>query len=351
MGTLRIQGTIDLNQFWPTGSSDADTTKMKITLAANKNSFAYRATGHKKFISTNVFNDAVSIGQGGVKPVINTNKKDGLKNIIVRLQGVDAPELHYKAAPLKTSKAVTVTERKKFNELNKERRQPFAESSTVALAKHLKQYANTKGIATATFESEVDYPYEVIDTYGRFIGDVNVGGNDINVWLVENGWGMPAFYTSMSAKEINIFLNAWKNGKLKAGRIGTNIIKNASPFDWGMLYEPPGLTGNGFIFNIGDDKGKVLMPKIFRRQVSWMVQKKAGVIPGSTNFNTYLKKAPDQLVLLNDFLTNGIHAAKRLYLHDLISSGNQFLKNGEELVFQEKPGTLENAKGKKLTDW
>jgi hypothetical protein len=28
-GMLRIRGTIDLSQFWPSGQSDADTTKIK----------------------------------------------------------------------------------------------------------------------------------------------------------------------------------------------------------------------------------------------------------------------------------------------------------------------------------
>jgi endonuclease YncB( thermonuclease family) len=350
MGTLRINGTIDLSQFWPTGSSDADTTKMKIVLVVNKNSFEYKETGRKKFAPTHVFNDAISKGQGA-KAVINTRKKDGLQTITVRLQGVDAPELHYKAAPLKTSNAVTDAKRKKFNEYNEDRRQPFAESSTIALAGYLKQYADAGGVVKATFESEVDHPFEVVDTYGRFIGNINVSKNDINVWLVANGWGLPAFYTSMSENEIQVFLNAWKTGKTKAGRIGKNITKNAALFDWDLVYQPAGSLAANFSFKTGDDKGKVLLPKIFRRQVSWMVQKKAKVISTSTSFYAYLKKTPDQLVLLNDFLNNGIHAAKILSLHDFVTKENLITKNPEDFVFQEKPGTLVNAKGKKITDW
>ena len=40
-GLLRVRGTIDLDQFWPTGSSDADTSKIKVTVG--KDSFAYHA--------------------------------------------------------------------------------------------------------------------------------------------------------------------------------------------------------------------------------------------------------------------------------------------------------------------
>lgn len=350
MGTLRINGTIDLQQFWPKGSSDADTTKMKIVLAVNQRSFEYRPTGKTKFTVTHAFDNAISKGQGS-KPVITTRKKDGLQTITVRLQGVDAPELHYKAAPLKASTGVSSAKRQAFNTANKERRQAFGESATVALAKYLKQYANTAGIVKATFESEVDHPFDVVDTYGRFVGDIKVKSKDINLWLVENGWGFPTFYTSMSAAEINTFLTAWKTGKTKAGRLGKNYSKNASIFNDKLLYEPTASLPAGFKFNLGDDKGKVLMPKIFRRQVSWMVQKETKVIPASTSFQAYLKKTPDQLVLLNDFLVNGIHAAKVFFLHDFVNSNAMVAKNPEELVFQEKPGTLVDAKGKKITDW
>jgi hypothetical protein len=104
-------------------------------------------------------------------------------------------------------------------------------------------------------------------------------------------------------------------------------------------------------FVIGEDKGKTIMPKIYRRQVAWMVAKKAKVIAAGTGFKTQLKKSPDQLVLLNDFLANGPTASKVYALHDFISVDNKILKNTEEFVFQEKPGTLVNAKGIKITTW
>jgi endonuclease YncB( thermonuclease family) len=350
MGTLRIKGSIDLNQFWPKGSSDADTTKMKIVLTIDENSFAYRPSGKTKFTVTKAFNDAISKGQGS-KAVINTNKQTGLQTITIRLQGVDAPELHYKAAPLKNSSEITTALRKKFNDLNDERRQPFGESATVALELFLKPFANTKNVVTATFESEVDHPFEVIDTYGRFVGNIHVRSHDINIWLVENGWGFPAFYTSMSSAEISTFLTAWKKGKVKTGRLGKNYSKNASLFDWNLLYEPANSLPADFKFNSGDDKGKVLIPKLFRRQVAWQVQKKAGIIPASTNFHGYLKKTPDQLILLTDFLKDGVHSGKVVALHDFVTAENQITKKPEDFVFKEKPSDLVNSKGKKITNW
>lgn len=347
MGTLRIKGTIELNQFWPLGSSDADTTKMK--LIVGEDSFQFKATGENEFKKTAVFHTAISKGIT-VKPVINTSKRDGVQSIIIRLQGVDAPELHYKAAPLKKSLEITDAKRKKFNDLNKERRQHFAESATVALAAHLKYYTTTDAVE-AIFESEVDLPFEVVDTYGRFIGNIYVGNaneNDLNTWLVENGWCTPAFYTSMSKEEIAIFLSAWQKGKKIKGRTNKSIIKDATKFDWDLIYREAGTVEN---FAISDDKGKSIMPKIFRRQVAWMVAKKAGVITTKTSFKTQLKKSPDQLVLLNEFIANGITASKVYALHDFINDEGRILKKPEEFVFQEKPGTLVEPTNKKIIEW
>lgn len=345
MGTLRIKGSIELDQFWPNGSSDADTTKMK--LIVGEDSFQYKATGETTFKKTSVFKGAVSKGKVS-KTVISTSKKDGVQSIIIRLQGVDAPELHYKAAPLKTSAAVTDAMRATYNEINKERRQHFAESATDALSMHLHLFA-VEGTTAAIFESEVDLPFEVVDTYGRFIGNIMVGNaQDINYWLVENGWCSPAFYTSMTTEEITLFLNAWKKGKKIKGRTSKSIIKDAAKFNWDLFYRSPGSVQN---FSMGDDKGKTIMPKIFRRQVAWMISKKASIITAGTSFKTQLQKSPDQLVLLNDFLANGITASKVYALHDFISPENKILKKPEEIIFQEKAGTLVDTNGKKITAW
>ena len=91
-GLLRVRGTIDLEQFWPAGESDADTTKIKVTVGDG--SFAFAADG-KTFKKTNAYVGAFSRGASN-KQVI-----DGKGRITVRLQGIDAPELHYRAAPLR----------------------------------------------------------------------------------------------------------------------------------------------------------------------------------------------------------------------------------------------------------
>jgi endonuclease YncB( thermonuclease family) len=133
VGLLRVRGQIDISQFWPVGSSDADTTKVKVIVDAN--SFAF-AADRVIFKPTHVFDNAFVRGASRKKLI------DSSSRITVRLQGIDAPELHYRAGPLQRDRPeVTDKKRELYNQLNKvERRQYQAESATVALAKKLSNF-------------------------------------------------------------------------------------------------------------------------------------------------------------------------------------------------------------------
>ena len=156
--------------------------------------------------------------------------------------------------------------------------------------------------------------------------------------------------TKFTKKEIDGFLIAWTKGKAKANRPGISLSKDAVAFDWNLLYRRPN-NEKPLVFKPGQDKGKVLMPKIFRRQVSWMIAKKAKVINNTTSFQNYLKSKPDDLFLLKDYLANVNKPVKKYFLHDFVSSGNKVLKNPEELVFKEKPAKLVTSKSKTITKW
>lgn len=81
------------------------------------------------------------------------------------------------------------------NELNRpERRQYFGESATVALAEHLKRYAQD-GVVPCEAVSRIDEPGDLADTYGRIVANIRFGkryGEDVNLWLARrcrNGEG------------------------------------------------------------------------------------------------------------------------------------------------------------------
>ena len=87
-GLLRSAGQLEVAQFWSDGSSDADAVVVKV----NANSFEFSPDPMTKpFKLTKVFERAMVKGQHE-KPAIRGGK------ITVRLQGIDAAELHF--APL-----------------------------------------------------------------------------------------------------------------------------------------------------------------------------------------------------------------------------------------------------------
>src|SRR5919109_587443 len=94
MGLLRVNGTIEVAQFWPRGTSDADTAVIIVGVSA-ANAFQFQQTPGGKFKTTHAFEGALVHGKQGAKAPIDSQGR-----IRVRLQGIDAPELHYQPSPL-----------------------------------------------------------------------------------------------------------------------------------------------------------------------------------------------------------------------------------------------------------
>jgi endonuclease YncB( thermonuclease family) len=329
---LRIRGTIDLDQFWPVGTSDADTSKIKVTVG--KNAFSFAQDG-KSFKVTRVLDQAIVRG-AKTGPIIDTQSR-----VTVRLQGIDAPELHYRAAPLKSSrKEVTTKKRAAYNEANKiERRQYWAESATVALAKKLAGFGS--GTIACEVYSFVDHPYELVDTYGRVVGNIRVGKSfnlDVNTWLTEEGWVYPTFYSSMSEEEIMTLLAAMKKGKQK-GRVWKDLTDDTSKFKASLTYRKGGPVDET------NDRGPLLMPKLFRRQVAYVMESKAKVFSGS--FTDFLEDRPDECFLTDDFIAAGVHTAETRQLHEFMK-GKRFTKKPHDIVFKEKFSTVVDQKGARI---
>jgi endonuclease YncB( thermonuclease family) len=331
-GLLRIRGSIDLDQFWPYGDSDADTTKVKVTVG--RSSFAFAADG-KTFKTTRVFANAFVVG-AKKGPVI-----DAKSRVVVRLQGIDAPELHYRAGALSRKRtSVTDAQRKTYNTENRhERRQFWAESATVALFARLGTLGG--GSLRCEVTSCVEHPYEVVDTYGRIVGNIRVGRKfeiDINTWLAEQGWAFPAFYSSMSADEIAGLLDAAAKGRQK-GRIWSTLSADTSRFKRDLVYREHGP------FDEAADQGLVILPKLFRRQVAYRMERHAKVFAG--NFAAFLKARPDDCFLTDEFLAQGPNSAPIHRLHHFMS-GRRFTRQPQDVVFREKFSSLVDAAGQRL---
>ena len=334
-GLLRIRGVVDLTQFWPGGSSDADTSKVKVNVGPG--SFAFAADG-KKFKATHALDKAIVVG-ASKKPVI-----DAQSRVTVRLQGIDAPELHYKAPALRKSRTeVTAAKRAADNAENKtERRQYWGETATLALAQKLSTFG--AGAIRCEVYSFVDHPYELVDTYGRVVGNLHVGKKfrlDLNTWLTEQGWAFPAFYSSMSEAEIQTLQAAAVKGR-QQGRVWSTLNDDTSKFMPKLVYR------KGGPIDAENDQGAVILPKLFRRQVAYKMEVFAKVFKGS--FAEFLADRPDECYLTSDFLAKGLHTAPTHRLAAFMK-GKRFQKQPEDVVFREKFSSVIDAAGKRLDDF
>ena len=336
MGLLRVTGSLDPIQFWPEGMSDADTAKVLVQTWPN--TFQFQPHPGAPFKVTRVFEGAKVKGATTKAPI------DPQGRMTIRLQGIDAPELHYAPARPGHGAGITGGQRKKFEHLNREYRQHFGESATVAL-RALPPLGG--GPLSCVVTTLVEHPNDVFDTYGRFIGDILVRirgtSQNINVWLAEQGWAFPALYSSMTATEIETFIAATKQGRTH-GRIWKNLRKKIGPFDPSLLYRQAGAQPNP-----AADVGPVIFPKLFRRQCTWWVYKQSGLT--TKNFKGFLASRPDALFLTKDFLANGVHSATQRFLHEFLDAAGNFSLRPEEMVFREKPSTLVDANGKRIISW
>lgn len=195
-------------------------------------------------------------------------------------------------------------------------------------------------------------PDEVFDTYGRFVGDVLVklGRDwiDVNTWLAEQGWAFPTFYNSMTPDEIET-LTAAANEAYDAGRgVWASVADDVGRLDWSMTYRTP-KSMKQVAFQVGDDAGPVLYPKLFRRLSIWEVNRRAKMVTGG--LLQYLATKHDRVYRTEDFLLNA-HSADTFALDDFVSpSDTAVLYWPEELVFVESKSGLVDAAGKRITSW
>src|SRR5262245_57115352 len=100
MGLLKVEGTLTLAQFWPGGESDGDTAKVHVSATA----FKFQSQGGAQVKTKHVSEGARVSGKVATKPAI-----DNKQRITIRLQGIDATELHYQASPVSKKQKAQMT--------------------------------------------------------------------------------------------------------------------------------------------------------------------------------------------------------------------------------------------------
>lgn len=327
-GHLEITGEIDLAQFWPTRQSDADT--VHVTLVPPAGAFRFRASPGHPVITTKAFEHAGTFqrqpdGTKKFNPLIHQG------HITIRLQGVDAPELHFQP-PLKGTEDF---------------RQYLGETCTTELAQRLRRGGGPT--VSCRVVTAVDHPNDTIDAYGRFVGDILIseGGAEVNVndWLLEAGWAFPAFYDSMSAAEITRMMAAAKPAEQQKLGIWKFYTSTIGPLDWNLVFRRngPPLPEK--------DHGPVIFPKLFRRLCNYGVKVKTQHLKGT--YSSFLAglKPQDYCHQTADFLKTGSAKATQKRLSQFVTAQNKFLAEPGGLVYSEHPGTIVDAQNKPIKSW
>jgi endonuclease YncB( thermonuclease family) len=347
MGILKMRGTIDVSQFWPEGSSDADTTNLEIQI--DQNAFEYQAHLGAVFVPTKVLYTA-NVAGAGPKPKPAVRQTNAGAVVTVRLQGIDAPELHYQMDPRKLPKGTTSAQREQLKAIKayQKFRQHLGEAATVALKTKLSKLGNQ---LTCEIITEVDSPGQVFDTYGRFVGDVHIlTGTKLNInqWLVKEGWAYPTFYSSMSNQEIQTLIALAEKAQQKQpkGLVWKHYSKQLEEIDDTLTYRHP---TKAVKLEIQPDTGPTVMPKLFRRLVGYTMCKRVGIIDQS--FPAFLQGNKDECFSLEDFIEQGKDAAQIRFLHEFFDANGRFKLLPQQLVFREKPSRLLKANGDPITKW
>ena len=342
MGLLVIRGELRVSQFWPKGGSDADTAVVEVLLAAKKPfTFVDNQGGRHP---TRVFYNAHVIGRQGPMPVVKFDKKLNADKVNVRLQGIDAPELHFQP----TVKG-SAGKNGKF-------RQNLGETCAHALYGYLSKL----GLDRIPCEvlSRVQKPSDVCDVYGRVVGNLIIGDIatkiDINHWLIREGWGLPGLYNSMTKNEIRQLLvdHAYAAERKRGLFKGKYVRRSLVAFNKKQVY-----TKGTDSFKPYTDKGHVNFPKFFRRQADHFVRRAVGTPSTPASFLDYVKSKRDDIALdINAFLKHqgaATDAALKKRFEQLAS----FIKagqypTGKEVVFWEAESKLLNTtSGKPITKW
>ncbi|NJS36800.1 MAG: hypothetical protein HC765_10895 [Brachymonas sp.] len=266
---LEIQGRIKFDQFWPKGKSDADTTKLMLTVSSN--SMRVRPAGQTNFVDTQAYQNAgilgaedESTGQRKITPVIKSN------TLTIRMQRIDAPELHYRPDARGSNGAL------KGTGLIKDYRQQQAETAVVKLAQFLQSFGSSSLDCTFTSELKAtEGPGAAIDKYGRFVGDIILpDGTNLNLWLLEQGLAVVALYDSMLPHEIDESVAAWQRGRTKRTGIARYYSARFMAFDSDLEYRPVGSP------ILPEATRKFIHPKFYRRQTSWWAFQQADIFEG-----------------------------------------------------------------------
>ncbi|MEY9882048.1 hypothetical protein ABIA43_003582 [Bradyrhizobium sp. USDA 328] len=144
VGLPEVEGTIDVGRFWPEGRSDADTAKVLVTVAPD--AIRFRENDTAPFQPTDVFEGAKVDGRTSAAPIKNGK-------LTVRLQGIDAPELHYMPSLLSVAEKMGLPDARKqaYREVTHSYRQFLGPTASKALHDFLSSSSSEASLPCRVF--------------------------------------------------------------------------------------------------------------------------------------------------------------------------------------------------------
>jgi endonuclease YncB( thermonuclease family) len=337
-GKVKINGKIFLDQFFSLGGrSDADTVRVYL----NPSSVEFRRSEENDWQrNLTLFDKAYYYDEEEKtwKKIVVTDRGHNEQEYMkIRLQGIDAPELHCLANM--GDLYLDYSHFTNFKSLNVmfEYRQHWGARAATELAKFLKCNStkdNGEEFVEAYAISSVDKPHDLFDKFGRAVADIFIIKNNgeeenLNQWLVREGWAFPDYYDSMSNEEIRILIEQNKKANNPKG-IRSSYTKELIPFNFNLFYRKDD--------EIQSDKGPVNLPKFFRKQIDYEALKKSGFKKDSrskfelSTLKKYIEYRQNKCYKLEEFLKER-HCSKQYALSEFID---------ETGYMQVEPGSLVN---------
>jgi hypothetical protein len=142
----------------------------------------------------------------------------------------------------------------------------------------------------------------------------------------------------MSDAEITTYDKLAAKALAKKAGVWKTYSRDATKFDFKLRYRRHGAP------DAKADAGPAIMPKLFRRQSSWAVGKKAGVTAGT--FTAYLTAHAEACFGKADFLDQGPHSATLRTIADFMKGAGTFKGLPQDLVFREAASKVVGPTGK-----
>jgi len=157
---------------------------------------------------------------------------------------------------------------------------------------------------------------------------------------------LPTFYDSMRPDEINVLKTLSASARKGSRGIWQFFSQKIPAFDFAKRYENPKTT----TFKPAQDKGKFILPKLYRRQTTFSAQKAAGIFAGSLEM--FVATQHKSFLPLAEFLLHGKSGAHE-FLENHLHNG-VFDLEPDVMVFAEDPSVLVDAPTKtaaSITKW